>query len=531
MVQLNNKMKKILYFGLLFITVFTLFSCKKQDYFDKIDYTPNLIKDNNRTYYEIFVRSFADSNNDGIGDLRGLINKLDYLNDGNPATTTDLGIDGIWLMPINPSPTYHKYDVTDYLEIDSSYGTMEDFDELIRLCDERGIKVIMDLVVNHTSYNHPWFQACKKAHLDGDVNNKYYDYYNFSKTSQSGYSNTGMDGQWYYEAQFWDQMPDLNFNSSAVRDEIKAIVDFWLNKGVGGFRLDAAKYIYYGKTVENQTFWKWFTDYCKSVKEDVYTVAEVWSAQNEVEKYYGTGLTSCFNFSNSQASGTGYIAAAINESSIDSFIENTISWNNTLHSLDEKAIDANFLSNHDNNRSAGSIPVSNGNYVMAAALYMLIPGNPFIYYGEEIAMKGSGIDENKRLAMLWGTQTTLTNPPNANYSSEYQTNGTVASQEKDKNSILNKYKTLIKIRNANPEIARGTLQLEDHSVDGVTLYSITYNGSKIYVLFNLSSETITYDLSKYGEIEPRGYLSSLSEKAQYKDDNITLPNKSVFLFK
>ena len=130
----------------------------------------NVINDNYRTYYEVFVYSFYDSDGDGIGDLKGLISKLDYINDGDDTTDTDLGCNGLWLMPIHPSPTYHKYDVTDYYGIDPVYGTLEDFQELLAACDERGIKVIMDLVLNHSSSGHPWFQeACAYLRDLGDA--------------------------------------------------------------------------------------------------------------------------------------------------------------------------------------------------------------------------------------------------------------------------------------------------------------------------------------------------------------------------
>ena len=152
-----------------------------------------MIDDNYRTYYEVFVYSFCDSDGDGIGDLQGLISRLDYINDGDDATDTDLGCNGIWLMPVNPSPTYHKYDVADYYAIDEAYGTLEDFQELLSECDRRGIKVIMDLVLNHSSSQNPWFQdAC--AYLKGlggaqpdTAECPYFDYYHFSKEQGGGW--------------------------------------------------------------------------------------------------------------------------------------------------------------------------------------------------------------------------------------------------------------------------------------------------------------------------------------------------------
>ena len=156
-------MKKFLCLTLTVLLFFT--ACGVQDEYPvvvKQEY-PVVIDDNYRNYYEIYVGGFYDSNGDGIGDLKGITEKLSYLNDGDPKTDTDLGINGIWLMPIFPSPTYHKYDAKDYYSIDPQYGTMEDFDELIAACDKAGIDVILDLVLNHTSTQNPWFQSAIKS--------------------------------------------------------------------------------------------------------------------------------------------------------------------------------------------------------------------------------------------------------------------------------------------------------------------------------------------------------------------------------
>ena len=199
---------------------------------------PVSMEDNYRTYYEVFVYSFYDGNGDGIGDLKGLTKKLDYINDGDPVTMDDLGCNGIWLMPVMPSPTYHKYDTTDYYSIDPEYGTMEDFEAFLSACRERGIKVIMDLALNHTSSEHPWFQeACSylKELGDGEPDPgecPYVLYYNFSKEKKSGFSPVKGSDVWYYEAQFWDGMPDLNLYNEELRAEIEKIADFWLAKGV-----------------------------------------------------------------------------------------------------------------------------------------------------------------------------------------------------------------------------------------------------------------------------------------------------------
>ena len=193
--------------------------------------------DNCGTAYEILVCSFCDSNGDGIGDLNGIRSKLDYIK--------DLGFDAIWLTPVHPSATYHKYDVDDYCAIDPTFGTIEDYEALLKECHGRDIRVYMDLVLNHTSDEHEWFRAATDylqelpSGWEPDTSYcKYYDYYNFSREAKNGYAH--IEGtEWFYEAGFWSEMPDLNLSSEAVRAEIKDIMSFWLDKGVDGFRLDA----------------------------------------------------------------------------------------------------------------------------------------------------------------------------------------------------------------------------------------------------------------------------------------------------
>ena len=168
-------MKKIVMFLLVFVIVIsTVVGCdkkvdnSKQPMVDPID-------DNYRTFYQVFVGSFSDSNDDGVGDLRGLINRFDYLNDGNINSGKSLGVQGIWLSPIFTSSSYHKYDAKDYYQIDWRFGTEDDLKELITLCNERNVKLILDLAINHTSNSLKWFTEFKKARTNGDVNNKYYD--------------------------------------------------------------------------------------------------------------------------------------------------------------------------------------------------------------------------------------------------------------------------------------------------------------------------------------------------------------------
>ena len=242
---------------------------------------PQEIDGNYRSYYEVFVYSFYDSDGDGTGDLKGLTEKLDYINDDDPSTDTDLGCTGIWLMPVMPSPSYHKYDVTNYMDIDPQYGTLEDFQAFLDAAHQRGISVIIDFVMNHTSSDHPWFQEAA-AYLrnlapwetpDRTVC-PYVDYYNFSREPGT----CKLEGtEWYYEAPFWSGMPDLNLYNEAVRAEMEATVTFWLDLGMDGFRLDAAKEFVSGDTNANIEILSWFNNWVRANKNTPFVYPRDWT--------------------------------------------------------------------------------------------------------------------------------------------------------------------------------------------------------------------------------------------------------------
>ena len=243
---------------LLCILVATVFLSGCGEYRMPIDenFEPNIIDDNYRTFYEIFVGGFSDSNDDGMGDLQGVINRLDYLNDGDPKSGKSLGITGIWLMPVMVSFSYHKYDVIDYKTIDPDYGTMEDMRNLVAECHKRGINIIIDLVLNHTSKYHEWFKQAQQARATGDTANPYYDYYSVKIGNEGvGWYNFATDpngNKWVYEGNFSSDMPELNYDNPAVKEAVEDIVRFWLSDvGVDGFRLDAVKYFYFGDDARN----------------------------------------------------------------------------------------------------------------------------------------------------------------------------------------------------------------------------------------------------------------------------------------
>ena len=468
--------------------------------------------DKYRTFYEIFPYSFYDSDGDGIGDLNGITQHLDYLNDGDTSTTDDLGIEGIWLMPIMQSPSYHKYNVTDYMTVDKAYGTNDDMKKLVEEAHKRHINVIIDLVINHTSRTNEWYKKAIEE-LKAGKTDGYADYYYFLKdNSKSGWHSAGFDN-WYYEGEFDGDMPDLNLKNENLRAEIQDIVKYWLTDiGIDGFRLDAVWWFESGNTSSDNASsiedLKWLYDYAKTVKEDVYMVGECWKDSLTISSFYKSGLDSLFNFDMQGA--TGRVNSSVNGKDAWGFVQFLENWQNDIRGNNPNAIDTPFISNHDTGRSAGFIP-KDTNKRLAASLYLMSPGDPFIYYGEEIGMTGSQNDPEKRTGMYWSsTDKTgyVAKIPGA--SADGKPDKSVEEQQKDENSLLNFYKKAIALRNQNPEIARGTLKAVDLGKTETSAYITEYNGSKVMVIFNLSGKsaniTIPEDTFKINEV--RGYLKA-----------------------
>lgn len=504
-------------------------------------------EDNFGTFYEIFVYSFCDSDGDGIGDINGLIEKLDYLNDGNPATAEDLGVNGIWLMPVTQAGTYHKYDVEDYYNIDTEYGTNEDFERLLEECHRRGMKVIIDLVVNHSSGRNPWFLSAKKSiavepcgsetcTVEGlcREHNPYCDYYNFTQTKESGVYYPAAQG-WYYEAQFDSNMPDLNFDSEAVRAEIESIIDFWMDMGVDGFRLDAALHFYEGQPSKNTEVLKFITDCTKERNPDAYLVAEVWTSLGEFADYYESGIDSIFNFEFAQQSGIIAKTIASKSSTGRKLLEYAQQMNNLFLQKNANAIDAPFLGNHDTGRISGVMTSKPERIKMAAGVLLTLNGNAFVYYGDEIGMRGSGIDENKRLPMLWSTTDTagMTRGP-VNAEQIESKFGSVEEQQTDETSILNYYREAIRLRNENPELARGAMQVLDGvGDDDIVAVAKTYEGKTVVIIYNFNREetkSLTLD-GEYKSMQPSGCLAANGGEALYENGTATLPPYSILIIR
>ena len=458
--------------------------------------------DNYRTWYEIFVYSFCDTNGDGIGDLNGVISKLDYLE--------SLGVNGIWLMPIHPSNSYHKYDVIDYFDIDPDYGTTYDFENLLAECKKRDIKVIMDLVINHSSTLHEWFTITAeylRELPEGEQPNvedcEYFDYYNWSKEKKTGYSKLG-GTDYYYECQFSYGMPDLNLSNENLRASLTNVMRYWLDMGVDGFRVDAAKEFYTGNVEKNIEAMNWLYSTAASLKEDVYMVGEAWTDFSTISSYYKSGFLSFFNFPFADSGGkiTTTVRNMGNANMIPSYAKALQAAHESFYESNPNYIDAPFLSNHDMGRIFGFASGEEHKIKLSGAMNVLMSGSCFIYYGEEIAMPGSGNDPSKRAPMYWNqlrTDGTTTPYKECVLPAEYPY-GSLEDQINDPGSIYNYYREVIAIRNALPVISHGvTTEEVSLNVGCISAQRKTWNDQECIILMNINTEAAQVDLSAYAD--------------------------------
>ena len=421
--------------------------------------------------YEVFVRSFYDSDGDGIGDLNGLTQKLDYINDGNPASRRDLGARCIWLMPVVASPSYHGYDATNYYRVNPQYGSNADFRRFIAAAHRRGIQVLVDMVLNHLSSEHPAF---KSALLD--PNSPYRSWFRWSQTRPAEKGPWGQE-VWhkspvrdeYYYGIFWEGMPDLNYATPAVREEAKRIARFWLDSmGVDGFRLDAVPYLVeednqLAGTPGTHAFLREYGSYVRQAAPRSYTVGEVWDSVGAMLPYYPDQLDSYFAFELSDA-----ILDAVRTGSAAKLL--------TGYMRLQRAIPAYrwspFLRNHDQTRTMTVFGGDVARAKMAATLLLTLPGLPFVYYGEEIGMTGDKPDPRLRTPMHWrrGTAAGFTTGLPWEPLQPDSLTANVAAEEHDAGSLLNLYRELIHLRAANSALAAGEVVPLRASSSAVTAY-------------------------------------------------------------
>lgn len=480
----------------------------------------------NCVFYEIFVQSFYDTNGDGVGDINGIVKKLDYL--------SHLGIQAIWLMPVSPSPSYHKYDITDYRDVHNDYGTIDDFKILVKEAHKRGIKIIIDLVVNHTSSNHPWFIEASKS-----KNNKYHDYYVWSNDKatiskepyhwhyiKDSLGNEIKDEKYY--GFFWQGMPDLNYDCQELRKEIINIGKFWLkNINIDGFRLDAVRFFYpEEESVKNYFWWKQFRKEMDNVKPNFFMVGEIWGEDTVVAPFLTKGVNAGFNFYLSYA----IINVAKNQIDND-LINKIIAIRNLYKSYEADFNDAIFLTNHDQDRVMSVLQNDIDKAKVAASLLLTLPGSPFVYYGEEIGMRGKKPDELIREPMIWDYdiadkgQTYWEKP-------QYSSSNTivpVSLQIKVDNSIFNHYKKLIDFRNSSKAMTMGGIKATEIKNPKIISFYREFEDESLLIISNVSQDEAIINLAN-NALEYKKLVFSTKGNINRAGKKIIVPAFGTFVF-
>jgi alpha-amylase len=477
-------------------------------------------------WYEIFVRSFYDSDGDGIGDFQGLIEKLDYLNDGDPNTTDDLGITGIWLMPIFDAASYHGYDAVDYYNVHPDFGTNEDFLEFMAEAEARGIRVIIDMVLNHTSDQHPWFVSS----LTGDP--EFADWYVWED------ENPGYAGPWgaqawhergrrYFYGVFWGGMPDLNYENDAVNEEMYNVARFWIEEmGVDGFRLDAIKYIVeqdnlLQNTPANRQWLADYNAYIKSLNPEVITVGEADDTTAEVVKYVvDDAIDLGFEFDLAD----DIIASVLARNTRDISRRLTRGLRNYPYGQW-----ASFLTNHDQPRLITQLNGRIEQNKIAATILLTIPGSPFLYYGEELGMPGGKPDPRLRTPMHWTDDPTTAGFTTANRPYETLTDNVaeanVAVQTDDPDSLLSHYRDMIALRNNYSALRTGSLMMAESQPYRALTYIRQDDEHTLMILINLHDEpledyTLTLEEGTLADITSASFVYG---GEGYSDEDLALP--------
>lgn len=444
------------------------------------------------TCYEVFVRSFQDSDGDGIGDLRGLIQKLDYLNDGNATTDGDLGVDCVWLMPVAASPSYHGYDVTDYYRVNPSYGSNEDFRAFTQEAHARGIRVLVDMVINHASDQHPAFRDAARS-----AASPYRDWFRWNDAP--GPANEWGDNNWhrspggqeYYYGFFSPVMPDLNWESPALRREMERVADYWLrDMGVDGFRLDAVRHLMEGAdgTTTNvprtHDMLREYGAHIRAVAPGAHTIGEVFDSTRALLAYYPDQLDGYFAFQVGNA-----IVDAVRTDSPGGVAR-------VVMELREGVPDhrwSPFLRNHDQTRLMTELNGDVAGAKLAASILLTLPGLPFVYYGEEVGMTGDKPDPRIRTPMQWALAPsvgfTRGTPWEPLQPDSFTAN--VEAQDDDPASILNHYRKLIRLRAGDEALRVGAFVPLDADQPQVLAYLRHSGGSVTLVVANMGLREAT----------------------------------------
>jgi alpha-glucosidase len=519
-------------------------------------------------FYEIYPRSFADSNNDGVGDLKGIASRLDYLK--------DLGVDAIWISPCFPSPQVDfGYDVSDYENIDPMYGTLADFDALAAAAHQRGIRIILDFVVNHTSDRHPWFLDSKSSRTsphrdwyiwrdgrkpDGPPNNW------ISEFGGPAWQFDPATGQYYYHF-FYAQQPDLNWRNPAVKDAMFDVTRWWYKRGVSGFRLDAVDTLFedpglhdnpvsgpgktkFGDPIEKNQYNTKLPEVHEVLRglrrvadeSDAVLIGETWTADiTELNRYYGQG-------NNELQLPMDFLFTTVNKLSAPEFRKQIAAVNAA------SGWPTFVISNHDIVRSYDRYGDGRHNDEIAklmAGLYLTLRGTPILYYGEEIGMKTTpptriedvrdpegrtGWPQEKgrdgeRTPMQWNDGANAgftTATPWLPVPSTYKTHN-VAAELQDPNSVLEFYKSVLKLRHANAALREGNYTPLNENDPNVLSYLRVYKDQAVLVALNLSSspQRVIYQLKRQGFTVVKGLLAT--GQSGIEGEEVTLAPFGVFL--
>ena len=438
------------------------------------------------------MRSFYDSNGDGQGDLNGLIARLDYLNDGQPASGKSLGVTALWLMPIMPASSYHGYDAEDYRGVAPAYGSLNDLRRLLDEAHRRGMRVIIDWPFNHTSSRHPWFVESSQGPASARR-----DWYLWS-ASDPGFRGPERQNVWharngaFYYGVFGAGMPDLNYATPAVTAAAYDTARFWLQDvGVDGFRMDAARYLIEEnllqanrRLVSTPSTIAWLRDF-RSFYRDLapqsLSIGEVWSDSDEAARYVREGaLDLTFEFGLADA-----ILRSINAGQAAEFHAG-LAWTLRAFPAGQYGV---FLTNHDQNRVASRLS-SVADARLAATILFTLPGTPFVYYGEEIGMTGVKPDEQIRAPMQWSAAANAgftTGSPWTAVRPDYAAIH-VAAQEQDPASLWNLYRQLIRLRRERPALRAGALLPLASASDKVDAYLRLAGADRLLVALNFGSK-------------------------------------------
>jgi maltose alpha-D-glucosyltransferase / alpha-amylase len=482
-------------------------------------------------FYEVYVRAFCDSNNDGHGDLRGLIQKLDYIK--------ELGVDCLWMLPIYPSPLKDDgYDISNYYDVHPDYGTLDDFEELVEEAHKRGLRVIMDLVLNHTSNMHPWFKAARS-----NKNSIFRDYYVWSEsllkyrdariifidTEESNWAWDKKSNQYYWH-RFYSSQPDLNYDNPLIQSEMIKVMSFWLDLGVDGFRADAVPYLFEreGTSCENlpetHEFLKEIRKYINDHYPGRILLAEANQWPEDIIPYFGQGddeFHMGFHFPIMPR-----IFMSIRKQDRTQLVwimgrtptlTDTNQWCMFLRNHDELTLEMVTEEEREwmwqefapdprmrlnlgiRRRLAPLLDNDHRKILLANSLLFTFPGSPIIYYGDEIGM-GDNIwlpDRNGvRTPMQWDNSTGAgfsKGSPQSRYLpiidddtyGRQQVN--VKSQQENPASLWNSIRHMIEVRKAHPVFGRGDFQWIDCENDAIAAYTRSYENEVVYVFNNLSA--------------------------------------------